>query len=155
MEQFEILIRELSESRELPDLRIDEEGCAEYPLICGLGMLMSFLDADRKIVLYCELGEPLSDGAVFHRKLLEAMHLWSANGGVTFGLVPESDIVSASLLVPYTDTLGLQDLTRAIDHFDEVVGAWLNELGEAEPDPIGDALDADEKNNSAPSMMRV
>ncbi len=139
MTPIDDVIATFASSHDLATNRLDPDGCLTMPLPSGLDMMLSHLPADNALVFYCELGTPMGDSATLHRKLLEGMHVWRASGGVAFGLVPGSEMVSASLLVPVNDRFDAAVLSRAIEHFDDVVTTWSEIVLAQDEDLPGDA----------------
>ena len=109
----------------------------------GIGMLVVYVpEGPGAVALYAELGPAVDPPAVF-RLALEAMHLWSRAGELTLGVLPDTDILTASALLPVDEDLSEQ-LGPAIDRFADRAMHWAR-LAQAidEPDEDGTPKDGD------------
>jgi hypothetical protein len=114
--------------RGLPADETDGDDAPSLPLANGLQALLSPLEEDSGLILYTELGISTGEPLGVYRALLESMHLWRASAGVTFGIVPGTDIISASLLVAVHQGFTGSQLGEAVDRFTEVTTGVLDLL---------------------------
>lgn len=155
MAHVDNVIAAFAAAHELATTSLNEDGCLTMPLPCGIDMMLSYLPSDDALVLYCELGEPMRDTGSIYRLLLEGMHVWRASGGVTFGLVPETEVISASLLLPLSDRFDATALAAAIEHFDSVVATWSDIVQETNYDLSGDAAPSDDDADPREPLIKV
>lgn len=126
-ENVDTALAELARRRGVAGLALDAEGCASLETQAGWPMLLVLLPPPSEaLVLYAELGVP-EDPLALYRKALTDTHLWRGGQDFTLGVAPESEALTAAMIVPADDRLE-HELPEALERFERSVAEWLAAL---------------------------
>lgn len=141
------LIAQLAQEVNLPDLQLNDRGCARIVFDQKIPVDIEHLADDNRLVLYSVLGQPVGDRASVMERLLHANYFGSGTDGAVFSLDPwKHDILLIRTLE--LDGCDWTAFSAALDSLVGHVERWQAELsGTPMPDTTGVS--------GEPMLMRV